>query len=332
MQRQQAMTTMDVIEIILEFAPCVNDVLTWRAVSRDWHRAATNTVAYIVGRVRDSAAEPETALLRRWYGWPARSPAKFGAVCLLDTANKIVLNSLRPLGGLRVLCNAPRLTSLNVEDTDVRDHDLAPLAKLQLRHINLDHCSFVSDFAALSRFSAMTHLNLAHTRVTSEQISYLGELQHLTELDLKGCEAIGDLSAIHAFSALRWLGLNDTLVDDASLATLESGSLEQLDVVNTRIRALSGFSPARLPRLQHLELSRTRVTCVAMPLLAKLPALATLLLDGCAEVFDVGCLGTAPKLRLLDLSRTNVPAYGLRGLVRSTSLQELVLTDRTPEY
>jgi hypothetical protein len=27
MQRQQAMTTMDVVEIIFEFAPCVNDVL-----------------------------------------------------------------------------------------------------------------------------------------------------------------------------------------------------------------------------------------------------------------------------------------------------------------
>lgn len=98
-----------------------------------------------------------------------------------------------------------------------------------LRHLQLSHCDYITDDALqlVARATALTRLELAHTRVGDNGLSNLAPLVALQHLEISGTFATG-AGVTHALRlpALRWLGLlNCRYVRYDVLAALLSGAL-----------------------------------------------------------------------------------------------------------
>jgi len=161
-----------------------------------------------------------------------------------------------------------------------------------------------ADLQALgdSRFSGVTAVLLARTRVTDAGLAFIARLPRLAVLDLYGTAVTGTGLGRLGALPLRELDITGTTADDAALAVLRGLPLAALSAGATRVTG-AGLAHLRGLPLVRLDLSHTAVGDDGLVNLAGLSALAR-----------------------IDLSYTNVTDWGLAFLEQPAALAEVNLT------
>ncbi len=155
------------------------------------------------------------------------------------------------------------LASLSLKGASLlTDDGLAPLAKMPLRHLDLDRakhitdaglahlrelpltrlclrmCSQISDQGLLSLPRTLTDLDLSEVvKFTDAGVRGLSQLGRLDRLSLRGCRLVTDAGAAHLqdMSLLRHLSLAQTKVSDSGLPFLAGLPLRTLDLKASRV-------------------------------------------------------------------------------------------------
>lgn len=259
--------------------------------------------------------------------------------------------------GLRCLAGLARLRRLNLQACHAVTGLSALHALRQLEALDLGWCGSVhdADAEAISHFSRLQELSLAHTRIGDAGLAHLNSLCQLRVLNLAGlcasddslatllcqlprlhtlvldrCKQAGD-KALQAVSKhapqLRELGLVSTAVSDKGLQQL--GGLQQLQALNLETclvgdRGLEVLS--RLTALRRLDLSETRAGNGAMSFVGKLQQLESLNL-ACSGVNDSGLrrLNRLTRLRCLNLDSRLFTDAGMAHVAKLASLECLDL-------
>lgn len=221
-----------------------------------------------------------------------------------------------------------------------------------LQHINLWRCGFIADaLADLPNLTSLRTLCLANTSLTDHDMTAIGLLSTLEELDIAATRAsdagVAHLAALHN---LRVLGLSGTKMSAASLSTLrhltylEDLGLGEIPLDDEAIQLLAAFSrlhtlgfacapgvqPASLQALQALP-ALVELSVVALPpnsliYLVALSNLEWLWINGSElNAADIAALQHLPKLRGLSLFRTSVSDEGWAALGRLKNLRTLSL-------
>jgi hypothetical protein len=195
------------------------------------------------------------------------------------------------------------LRSLDLYATPLTDHGLRDIHKLpDLTELNLRR-TLVTDAACqqLARLTKLRKLLLAGTAVTGARFDHFKNLTELTELDLSKTKINRDgMAQIKELSSLETLFLADTGVSNTGVAELRYlPHLAELHLTGTKLDGPGGMDAQwaeSLAELRHLRLSHTRVDDRCIPVLAKLPSLATLYIEGTG-------ITTAGIAKLVELRR-----------------------------
>jgi Leucine-rich repeat (LRR) protein len=170
----------------------------------------------------------------------------------------------------------------------------------------------------------VVEISLARAAVRDGGLAKLAAFPKLRKLNLSATE-IGDTGMAHiaALPELRELNLNSTAVSAAGLRQLQRlGALHTLEIRNTYVEGDFEW----MPRLEHVDASGSPVGNAAIPRLAALPKLRTLVLSS-TEVADGAALDGLKTVEHLDLSATDLTNSGLERLKGLTQLRVLILRD-----
>jgi hypothetical protein len=229
------------------------------------------------------------------------------------------------------------------------DDHISVVARIpNLKHLDLTHSFRLTGetLGELRRTASLRSLNLAfigHTDdpfISEKGWQQIGQLMQIEELDVRAtrCDDFA-LSQISRLSGLRRLWLMNEFSDAgvARLATLQklqflnmqrcSGMTDKAAEHLAKLADLRhlfpplGFGSAacghlvKLPRLETLDLSDTKIGDDDLRKIAKLETLRTLYLDGCDKITDdgIGHLASMPSLEVLSLRRVLVYKWPSRG-------------------
>lgn len=185
-----------------------------------------------------------------------------------------------------------------------------------------EHCSQLLDLRHLHEL-ALVRTNLGH--VNTEVVG------RLTRLDYVGFTATRDTDAglqyCRNMSHLRQLALCDTDVTDAGLQHL--GGLQQLQTLKMpgcrRVTGAGLAHLAELPRLERMNLARTRIADEDLAHLSALKSLKAMDLQG-TRITDAGLVHLAAlDLQELRLTDTRITDAGVACLAGLTNLQSLYI-------
>jgi hypothetical protein len=167
-----------------------------------------------------------------------------------------------------------RLSDLRIDGCDVRDEDLAPLARaVNVRSLHL-HRQPIGD-AALGHVRPMSRLQtfgLGFTEVTDEGLTVLANFPELNELWLFQTD-VSDSGMVHVGQCkrLQFLELSGTSVGDEGVRKL--AGLTELNYLNMIGTQVSDAGIARLAPLAHLEQGLFDGTSVTQAGVDQVPAL-----------------------------------------------------------
>jgi hypothetical protein len=311
MHRAQSFISVDVLQIISEYAAQISSILCQRGVSKRWYGAVTEAIGFLNDRDWKS--------LEWWWYYPLRlsthftyanpgALARFMAVCLRERLERLVILWNPTTYGIRREGWSLRLLG---ERSDCLKH-------LVFRYVN------VRDVAVLGRFSALEQVCFEDCTLDVLDVTAFAQMPSLTNLSLSSCQTTLSLSLLHECKSLLCLKLNScAFVDNGSVAVLAQitalTSLSLCDCVN-----VTNVSPiSRCLTLEELTLIRTSVDAVGIEGLERIPTLRKLCLWGCRWLRDVTCLQGCVSLETLVLSRSPVTSMGLRGLENIPTLRSL---------
>ena len=254
-----------------------------------------------------------------------------------------------------------QVTGVNLRGRWVTDGDLEKLAAAfpDLESLDLSH-THVTDLGLgfVAKLSKLKSLNLYFAEhVTESGVARLAELANLETLNLRGARmSDSGMEFLSHFANLRELDVGITQITDTSLEHLEGlAHLEKLSLGGNRIGQSGLIFLQYLSALKHLDLSGAQITDsgvwsvtltdLNINRIATLKGLEVLNLaaadngyvaaigDGVPrlrnriQITDLSLpeLKTLPRLRSLDLSRSEVTAKGLTELAEARKLENLVL-------
>jgi Leucine-rich repeat (LRR) protein len=192
-----------------------------------------------------------------------------------------------------------------------------------------------SQLIELARLPKLETLDLSHTRISDEGLSYLKSAPAIADLNLYYAEQITDqgLGAIREWKHLKRLNVRGTRVSDGALEIISHlQQLEALDIANTPTMDNGLDNLITLVNLKELSLGRRRESDNEVELLRLLPTLTYLDLSGPPnaqrpDTIDpathesgamradlVRAIGDLKDLRVLKLGHSNIDADGLRML------------------
>jgi len=150
--------------------------------------------------------------------------------------------------GIKKLQNLKKLNTLWLADNDISGKTL----------------TFPSD-------NAITHLNLAYTRVTSQELKNLANARKLQSLNLIQCKMnLGGFNEIANLKDLEYLHLGKTEVDDDCIAELNSlNKLEELNVAGCPITDKCISTLESMPSLKSLTIKQTKISEIGYQKLKK---------------------------------------------------------------
>ncbi|KEG09228.1 putative leucine-rich repeat protein (LRRP) [Trypanosoma grayi] len=192
--------------------------------------------------------------------------------------------------------------------------------------MNLSGCRGVKIVGALGRLPALRELNLRSTAITDEDLRCLSASRSLVKIDLGGCRCVTNESPLASIATLEEVNLSGcrgatSAAAFCTLPVLRSLDLQSTAISDEELRCLS--ASLHLVKINVAECGR--LTDISP--LALMETLEEVYLCECARVRSFGVLGTLPRLRVLDLSRTAITDEELRLLSASRSLVKIDLQD-----
>jgi Leucine-rich repeat (LRR) protein len=243
------------------------------------------------------------------------------------------------------------------ENREVKAVAELPREEFRVTRLELSDNSRADDdaLAVLEGLSELSTLVLGGTRVTDAGLAHLEGIVSLEFLRLRGCRGVTDAGVKHLgkLTALAYLGLSGTQVTDAGLEHLKGlTQLSELDLTDTSVSG-AGLAYLKGLKLTALHLSgsqlddanfqhvmqfnlkvlwaggRSRVTSAVLQHVKRLTNLEDLNLMDIPDLDDASLenLKDLKRLRVLELSSTNIRGEGLRHLKSVSSLRVLNLHD-----
>lgn len=170
--------------------------------------------------------------------------------------------------------------------------------------------------------------------VTAADIELFGRLKDLKKLQVFNCRELNDemVSQLTGLSHLEALALTNTVITDEAVQKIVKAfpDLIELDLSsNTNMTSSAMRVIATLSKLQRLTLIQNRFNDISARRLSKLEDLRVLDLRGNMEAGDMALevIGSLPKLTALKHRSTAVTDFGLEQLVKSKTLNSLLLQD-----
>ncbi len=201
-----------------------------------------------------------------------------------------------------VVKNNPALREIDLTAAKLGDDDLAELAtRVDLEVLVLRHTAITD--AALARLTTtkLRVLDVGGTQVTGASMPRHAGWSSLEELYLSDMQPGGAFGSLGSLYRLRVLHVAGLAFDDAAAQALRP-----------------------LHHLEELDLSRTRVTSAALPVLATLPGLRALALDQVPiGDSDASVLATFHALETLTVARTSLSDTGAIALAALPHLAKL---------
>ncbi|XP_074872088.1 uncharacterized protein LOC142024213 [Carettochelys insculpta] len=207
-----------------------------------------------------------------------------------------------------------------------------PLPNLTTLHWSSMHPALTSDLQLVCRvlgsLTALTALDIQHSKIPSVHLGQLGACTNLTHLDLS-TTPLNRLqgSIFHCFPQLEFLSLEKCKVKQLK-ASAWGGPLPRLRVLVLRRNYLTKLEDGifrHLSSLTYLDLSRNRLTYVYKNTFLGMASLRTLLLQGCQlAAVTRDTFSCAYKVETLDLSDNNlqyIKTYAFRNLRHLRVLQ-----------
>lgn len=238
---------------------------------------------------------------------------------------------------LALLSGIKTLKTLWITESSVTDAGLEHLSGLdQLEAIVIRSAAFTgSGLKALAKLPKLNYIECERAGVTDQGLSELPKFTQPIDLDLSGT-SVTDAGFKHLkrFKGLKKFEhtpsdypkksprLNGSgLKDLAGLTGLRMLQLDGHPITDEHLAGLAG-----LPALTDLRLNGSRVTGKNLSNLAALPALDSIELRE-SPVTDLAHISSIPKLRLLDVSKTQINDASIQALAIAKGLEILHLDD-----
>ena len=234
-----------------------------------------------------------------------------------------VLGADIPDDAFAAIAKHKQLTAVRIFSSRMDEAGLRHLATLtKLTSIELGRMSLGSTaWENLAKCRSLEYLTLNETTINNEHLVELSALPHLSNLQLYD-SGITDRGLEHVTRCanLEFLEIRKGLLTDTSIASLSSHSklrslwLRECGNGDAHAQTLASACP---PRLELLMLTGATTTDAALPHVAKLTGLRTLILWEVSITDDgLAPLASCPSLELLNLSRTRTTPSGIAKLQR----------------
>ena len=244
---------------------------------------------------------------------PAFTDAELKALPNLDKVEMLaLLNTAVTDNGCRELIRAHALVEVSIISDTLSDNVLLVLAQLPaLRSLQIHRGPGISDdgIRYLSRCTAVAELYLKETAVTDKGLMEIHKLPQVWSLVLddttvsdEGCAALTEMPQLsllspelrtrvvgHGLSALRDneffnVYLEGTPARDEGVIALAQriSNLKLISLNQTSVGDLAARALAKLPRLNDVRLSHTKLTDVGLAAFSGHPHLDVIYVEGCA--------------------------------------------------
>jgi len=256
-----------------------------------------------------------------------QSPEAKATAAILKLGGEVL-----PVSGVKV--DEVTLSDLKVKDSELLD--LAAFANLKILRLVFCDCLTGSFFRNMTDLAEMKAVRITDCkRINNEGLKCLAEVRSLKSVSIMSCEAIDgsglrNLSGIAALTDLR-LNCPKSLKSADYSEIRHLRSLIELEIVdatgNLDDKSVAGWNS--LTNLTRLNLQGAIVSSSGVEVLAALPKLQRLTLQGCSEVSDLALnrIAASKVLRQLDLvGATSISDQGISNLAASTSIEKLDLT------
>lgn len=243
---------------------------------------------------------------------------------------------------LKLRCNRDGWTDFvtnisNIENNNTTIFGVDNIMEIEgLKDLNIS-------FLDIKNATKLNTLNLYNeeTRKGNERLTSLvmGNNKYLRTLDLRGCKALGTDPKAQMIDIAKCTNIRKVLISNTALQGITfndtGGYIDELDISNTQIRALSLIGQSYLTGItsnnNEQMTSFYMKKCNAMPkIVIKDSKLDTFKVEECDELIEINISGTAylnsiktllcPKLSILNLSRVTGPDVNVLDL---TTLLEL---------
>ncbi|CAB95333.1 leucine-rich repeat protein (LRRP), putative [Trypanosoma brucei brucei TREU927] len=272
----------------------------------------------------------------------------------VGTLEELAITDTMQLTNIREISRLTNLKCLELNSTNIDDSCVEEIsACVKLSKLSVSECNNVTDATPISQLAALEELNLSNCHIT-KGIGTLGMLLRLRILDLSGVPVednclkdLCDCGSLERLNISYCIQLTD--INPLSNAT----AIEELNLNGCR-RITRGIGVVwALPRLRILHMKDVHLSepsldsvgtggllvkvsldnCAGfgdMTLLSSIVTLEELNIQKCADIISgVGCLGTLPYLRVLNVKEVHISSLDFIGIGASKSLLQLTLESFT---
>jgi internalin A len=175
--------------------------------------------------------------------------------------------------------------------------------------------------------SPLIILLLGNTRITDEGLASIASVTHLERLSLPRQITDAKLRELSGLTSLRSINLNRSKITDKGLAILAKlPHLESLNVGGTRITDAGAKILGTMSSLKQLDISETAITDRGIQQVARCSNLESLYLNRHLTDAGIASVASLTKLKILDVSGSQITDAGMVALKKLSRLKELALS------
>nr|CAD21749.1 hypothetical leucine-rich repeat protein 1, LRRP1 [Trypanosoma brucei] len=267
----------------------------------------------------------------------------------IGTLEKLAITDTMQLTNIRGISRLTNLMCLDLNSTNIDDSCVRRIcACVKLSKLSVSECNNITDATPISQLEALEELNLNSCYHITKGIGTLGMLLRLRILDLSGVpvednclKGLCDCGSLERLNISYCIQLKD--INPLSNATAtEELNLNGCRRITRGIGVVWALPKLRVLHMKDVHLSEPSLDSVGtggplvkvsldncagfgdMTLLSSIVTLEELNIQKCADIISgVGCLGTLPYLRVLNIKEAHISSLDFTGIGASKSLLQL---------
>ncbi|AAQ15503.1 leucine-rich repeat protein (LRRP), putative [Trypanosoma brucei brucei TREU927] len=267
----------------------------------------------------------------------------------VGTLEELAITDTMQLTNIRGISRLTNLMCLELNSTDIDDTCIGEIsACAKLSKLSVSECNNITDATPISQLAALEELNLNSCYHITKGIGTLGMLLRLRMLDLSGVPVednclkdLCDCGSLERLNISYCIQLTD--INPLSNATaIEELNLNGCRRITRGIDVVWALPKLRVFHMKDVHLSEPSLDSVGtggslvkvsldncagfgdMSLLSSIVTLEELNIQKCADIISgVGCLGTLPYLRVLNIKEVHISSLDFTGIGASKSLLQL---------